>query len=252
MGFPAGGAQQTIPLLLPGAEVFTQALDTIPGWFYPQDVRLFDFVLNCQLENDIRGDVLEVGAYQGKSAILLAYGLRGDENLVVCDLFGLSPDNFDLPAEGMNAYSGLTIDSFYNNYDRFHARRPVVEVCPSAQLEDRVGRQSCRFIHIDGSHAYKCVRDDIRTAVNCSVKNAVIALDDYRSPHTPGVSAAIWEAAASGIIFPFCITPSKLYAAVSRTAQKEWFDEVLRLTGVDSPWGYEVHQVLGVDLLRVG
>jgi len=89
-------------LLLPGAEVFTQALDTIPGWFYPQDVRLFDFVLNCQLENDIRGDVLEVGAYQGKSAILLAYGLRGDENLVVCDLFGLSPDNFDLPAEGMN------------------------------------------------------------------------------------------------------------------------------------------------------
>jgi hypothetical protein len=238
-------------LRLPGAVAYTRSLDKIPGWFYPMDFRLFDFILGSQLSKGAAGDILEIGAYQGKSAILLGYGLRDDDTLVVCDLFGLNPADFESPTEGMGAYTGLTLDCFYNNYDRFHPRRPQVEVCPSSQLGDRIVGRRFRFIHIDGSHAYDCVQSDIGMAIDHAAEDAVIVLDDYRSPHTPGVAAAVWEAALKASIYPFCMTNMKLYAAVSRDVQKLWLSALRDFSMADVPWEFEVHQLLGLELLRV-
>ncbi len=229
---------------------YKDALDTVAGSFYPMDVLLFEFILSCQLRDGIPGDVLEIGAYEGKSAILLGYGLRDEDHLVVCDLFGLDPTDFEVPAEGMRDSTGLTLDRFYQNYDRFHARRPQVEVCPSWQLGERFGGRRFRFIHIDGGHAYDCVKTDIRTAIDHAAEDAVIVLDDYSSPHTPGVAAAVWEATLGGLLYPFGITAAKLYATASPEAQARWRKTLLEFNPADVSWQPEVHEVAGSEVLR--
>jgi Methyltransferase domain len=168
----------------------------------------------------------------------------------VCDLFGLDPTDFEVPTEGMHDYTGLTLDRFYQNYEKFHTRRPQVEVCPSWQLVERIGGRRFRFIHVDGGHAYECVQTDIRIAIDHAAEDAVIVLDDYRSPHTPGVAAAVWEATLDGFLYPFGITATKLYATASREAQARWRKTFLDFNTTDVSWASALHEVAGSELVR--
>src|SRR5262249_1917241 len=108
------------------------------------------------------------------------------------------------------------------------------------------------FVHIDGSHAYECVTVDIRTAVDHMIEGTVIVVDDYRSAHTPGVAAAVWEAAAAGLIYPFCISRTKIYAAASRDDQERWLKVTRQLSETgDGSWRSDAHFVLGMELIRL-
>ncbi len=100
---------------------------------FSHNFRLIDFILGHQLSEPVLGDILEIGSYEGKSTILLGYGLRDDETLVVCDLFGLNPADFQAPTEftRIGACAGLTVERFQKHYDRFH-RRPQTLSTPSA------------------------------------------------------------------------------------------------------------------------
>ena len=67
-------------------EYISVGRNTVGGWFGQADGLLF-----CALSEatDGRGDLLETGAYLGRSSILLGYLVRSGERLVVCDLFGV-------------------------------------------------------------------------------------------------------------------------------------------------------------------
>jgi hypothetical protein len=234
---------------LPGVADYARCFQTVPGWFGRTDLRLFDFILGCQLRDPITANILEIGCYQGKSAILLGYGLRDDEAVVVCDLFGSDPAN--VPTEGLAAYEGLTVETFAEHYNRFHSQPPELHVCASSDLGDRLDERLFRFVHIDGSHAYDCVKADIQTAIQHASQGAVIAVDDYRSAHTPGVAAAVWEAAAAGLLYPFCISRTKLYAAASGSDHEHWLETCRAISEADTSWESEVHVVLGVEVMRL-
>lgn len=196
------------------------AFTSIPGWMHALDLALFDRILAHQLGAGISGDMLEIGSYHGKSAIALGYGLRINETLTVCDLFGTDSDDV-FSDEGMDAYDGLTVGAFLKQYQRFHERDPIIQVCSSSSLD----LTDChfRFAHIDGGHAYNVVRDDI-ALVHPHALDGVIALDDYRSSHTPGVSAAAWEATSQGFLFPFLLSEVKMYAATTEAGQCYWLN----------------------------
>lgn len=200
---------------------YLTALDTIQGWFYPEDVRLFQALNVLQGQDGVSGDLLEIGVYHGKSSILLGYFPREDEHLVVCDLFEQSARTVANQAEARCWYSSLSRELFDNNYLRFHDRLPVIVQCPSTHLI-KVGKLSrtFRFIHIDGSHLYDIVKRDIRTAKALLRASGIVSIDDYRSIHTPGVAAAAWEEIASGKLIPFCLTPQKMYATWGRAARR--------------------------------
>jgi predicted O-methyltransferase YrrM len=203
---------------------YTAQMDTIDGWFYAVDVDFFSNLLAYQRTEDIKGNMLEIGTYQGKSAILMGYGLRDDEELVICDLFSAVMDHADIPLNRRQQYSGLEQEEFLANWDRFHTRRPTLEVCESSELD--LGDQVFRFIHIDGCHSYQCVAKDISLAVTHTAKRGVIAMDDYRAVEAPGVAAAIWQAVGNGFLFPFAATYMKIYACTSAADQSYWLERV--------------------------
>ncbi len=203
---------------------YTAQMDTVDGWFYAVDVDFFSNLLAYQRTEGVKGDMLEIGTYQGKSAILMGYGLRDDEELVICDLFDAVMDHAHMSRIPRQQYSGLDQKQFLANWDRFHPRRPTLEVCESSELN--LGERVLRFVHIDGCHSYQCVANDIHLAVTHTTKRGLIAIDDYRGVETPGVAAAVWQAVGNGFLFPFAATFMKIYACTSAADQSYWLERV--------------------------
>jgi len=187
-------------------------LSTVPGWFHAEDVQLFMELDRLQAELRMSGDLLEIGVYQGKSAILLGYFVREGEQLVVCDLFGTRPETNDEQRENDTWYPGLELAQFERNYRRFHPCMPMVMACSSAVLTSQGLSRTFRFIHVDGSHQYDAVKRDIATVKDLLLDGGIVSFDDYRALHAPGVAAAVWQELASGVLRPLCVTATKLYA----------------------------------------
>lgn len=192
---------------------YVQEMGSVPGWFLEVDARLFVGVDSLQLARGIRGDLLEIGVYYGKSAILLGYCVRRGEHLMVCDVFeevgGLAEESV---AEHITYHAHLRQAEFERHYRRFHRELPEIVAAPSTSLDrDQLARRF-RLIHIDGGHAYEVVREDILTARRLLGKGGVVVLDDWSQPHCPGVALALWEEYLRGELIPLCLTGTKLYA----------------------------------------
>ncbi|MFF4354562.1 class I SAM-dependent methyltransferase [Streptomyces sp. NPDC001530] len=188
-----------------------RVLDDVPGWFPVLDQMLFDWFLDRHESAGMRGDLLEVGVYMGKSAIFLGRHLQDGERYTVCDLFeGSAPDDANR-AESTKSYGALTRRTFEENYLSFHDTLPRVLQGPSSVVPAEVAPGSCRFVHIDASHLYEHVYDDIGAARDALLPGGVVVLDDFRSEHTPGVSVAAWEAVLTRGLRPICLSTQKLY-----------------------------------------
>ncbi|MFB7947140.1 class I SAM-dependent methyltransferase [Kitasatospora phosalacinea] len=187
--------------------------DDVPGWFFRADREVFSHLLDRQTAAGTTGDLLEMGAYLGRSAILLGSHLQSGETFTVCDLFDLdAPDDENSAEMSMSYRETLTRRAFETNYRAFHPELPVIVQAPTSVLADgRIAADSCRFVHIDASHLYEHVAGDIVVARDALAKNGVVALDDYRAPHTPGVAAAVWEAVFTLGLRPVLLTPEKFY-----------------------------------------
>jgi len=189
------------------------AVKQIDGWFYREDAILFEAIDNIQARSRISGDLLEIGAYHGKSAAFLGFLLRPKEQFFVCDLFETPGATAENQIEKDDWYPSLDRETFKRRYLQVHAHLPRILTCRSSRVR-RTGNLSrtFRFIHVDGSHLYQIVKQDIRTSSELLKNGGIVAIDDYRSAHTPGVAAATWEAVAAGRLIPLCITPQKMYA----------------------------------------
>lgn len=183
----------------------------VPGWFYNADIVLFDWFLERQLSRGQRGDLLEMGAYLGKSAVMLRQYLREGETFTVCDLFGSEAPSEGNEREQRGSYATLTRRAFEANFLSFHDELPRVIEAPTSVVPREVAAASCRFAHVDASHMYEHVRPDIEAARTALDGDGVVVLDDYRSEHTPGVACATWQAVLEGGLRPVCVSPQKFY-----------------------------------------
>ena len=182
------------------------------GWLSDVDVHVIWLLNEWQRQAGIDGDILEIGVFMGKSAILLGHLLEDSENLEVCDVFdrsaSLSSANAD---ENRLQYSGLTRAAFERTFLQHHDRVPVIHPIPSAELPQHLGQSRFRVIHIDGSHLYENVRGDIAFSGPRLVEGGIVILDDWSHSDHPGVAAATWEAILAGALVPVVTTDMKLY-----------------------------------------
>jgi hypothetical protein len=229
--------------------IFRSIDDEVPGWFLYDDAAVLDAIDAVQRQDGVRGDLLEVGAFVGKSAILLGHLLRADERLHVCDPFEHVPSDRDNASENARYYTGLQRAQFEANYRRYHEGLPEILQCVSEDLRASDFASPFRLVHIDGSHEYQPVRSDIRLARSLLCDGGLVALDDFVRPHAPGVAAASWEAVLSGGLQPVCLTESKLYGTWSVGADT-FSERLVALVSEDPLIESHVHTIDGRQVTR--
>ncbi len=183
----------------------------VEGWFQPVDVRMFFAVDRAQRDAGTSGDILEIGTFAGRSAILLGGLLQPGERLVVNDLWedlDHDPDQwhcFDRPAAQT---------TFEDNFRRFHSTLPRIVAGSSTTALEGEPPSSFRFVHVDGSHEHEIVTVDVATAIRLSQPDGLIVFDDHMNVRHPGVAAAVWGAVDRGDLVPVALTTNKLYATI--------------------------------------
>ena len=164
-----------------------------------------------QRERGITGDLLEIGTYKGKSAILLGYLRRDPERLIVCDVF---EDQGDLGQEtryeAASWYTGLRREEFEGLFLRFHPRLPTIWQMASASI-DRVALAKAA-----ASSTSTAAMPTRRCALTSPQPGSCWALggrrlDDWSTAHSPGVGLAIWEEFLGGEFEILCLSPLKAY-----------------------------------------
>jgi hypothetical protein len=204
----------TSPIVVSGLDAgdwvtrYLGANPPIPGWFSDEDVWLFSVFDQLQAAAAVRGDLLEIGGYLGKSAVALGYMLRPENTLVVVDPWDSEISDAENAGEQARLYPDVTFDRFKTNYQRFHAGLPDMRRGISGQCLPELDSARYRFIHVDGSHEWEQVKFDVGQVLRLLAPNGVVAFDDMQAP---GVGAAVWPACASGDLVPIATT-GKLYA----------------------------------------
>ncbi|HZS41002.1 MAG TPA: class I SAM-dependent methyltransferase [Polyangia bacterium] len=168
----------------PIAAEIGEKIRSIPGWFTIDDCAHFALVLRMQSAFGLRGDVLEIGTYHGRSAAAMAPFLDEGERLVLCDLFGAAPrEDYPTPPTPALLRSNL---------------RAVCPALRDEQLEIHDGpsqtlslARPIRFAHVDGGHTRGEALGDLRRVDGWLLARGVIAVDDYHHREFPEVTPAV-------------------------------------------------------------
>lgn len=226
-----------------------ERLRQLPGWFTPLDQMLFAWFLEWQSAHGLSGDLVEMGVYKGKSAILIGAHLKSHETLIVCDLFGRPASEDDIGTGASQFYRDrLCRRDFETNYSSFLDTLPRIVEGPSSTILEHVPAHSARFVHIDAAHRYRNVCQDIVSAQTMLHPDGLVVLDDYRTAHTPGVAAAVWSAVLRGGLIPLCVSESKFYGTWRQTSRcRQDLSAWLIAGGVP----HDVHDIDGLPLIRV-
>lgn len=225
-------------------QVTDEDLDSIPGWFDAIDRELLRWFLSSGRDVSGAGSIAKLGVFMGRSAVLLGSYDERDEELTVIDLFESEAGDHANVEENAEACPGLSREAVEANYMRIRAALPRVLQDLSERIVDHVAESSWRFVHVDASHMFDHVRLDILAAERLLSPSGIVAFDDYRAGHTPGVAAAVRAAVANQGLHPIVLSPHRLDAT--------WGDRTPYLQAIprQSPrWTSEIQSVSGADLL---
>lgn len=153
---------------------------SIDGWFEPKAMDLF--VELDTLQRNIQGNIVEVGVYHGKSAVLLGQFAREGEQVTVVDTFlGYSEDD---------DFEGL----FRTHWQHVNSEKPVrIIVKKSQDIVEGDLPNNVRIFHIDGDHSFEGTYNDMQHARRRLISGGCMILDDFLNQDWLGVSQAVNE-----------------------------------------------------------
>lgn len=229
----------------------TRSWRDLPGWFRAVDHAMFEAVLGAQAAGPA-GDLVEIGVFQGRSAVVIGAHRRDGERFVVVDPFGdpalLGIEEPGSRRAGRNYFTTLSRSTFEQNYLSVHDELPVVVQALSRDVVDHVAPGSVRFLHVDGSHEHDDVVVDAGSARTLLQPEGVVVFDDYRKFAAPGVGAAVWRAVAVDGLVPVAVTRQKLYGVYGDPAP---LAAATRALAADPRWTVHEHRFGDGVLLRV-
>lgn len=194
------------------------------GYFADQSAALFDIFLQMQHHLNVRGHMLEIGVYKGRSAAMSAQHLRPDEKFFLIDCSNHLDDakrNLDPLLQGRGVY---------------HKQRSALMTPESIGLRLR----SARWVHIDGGHTGNDVVTDIELCEKLLSDDGVMVLDDFFNPMYPQLTEAVYSYLAQNRykLTMFLVGYNKAYLSrpgsvwCYRTLMKNGLAEYLRVRSV--------------------
>lgn len=161
---------------------------TIPGMITP-DAGKFLYTL-CYMQ-DIAGDVVEIGSWQGRSSSFLARAVKesGNGSFFAIDHFrgNVGKEQFYAVDGGL----GRLKDHFNGNMERL-GLAPWVNLLdmPNTDAAKRLENRKVRILFIDGDHTEEGVTKDIELFFPHLCSQAIVVFDDYFEGF-PGLLSAV-------------------------------------------------------------
>lgn len=160
----------------------------IDGWFSPQAAALFALLDEVQQSTRIVGDLFEIGAHHGKSAVMLCAMARQMETVGVCDLFS----DQHLNVSGSGSGDRVTLEGNVRRIVPGFSRLTVYAKSSAELLPSEIG-QPHRFFHVDGGHLASEALADIRLGAEVLHQLGAVVVDDAFRPEWPGVTEAVLD-----------------------------------------------------------
>ena len=143
---------------------------------------------------ELRGDVLEIGSWQGKSTSYLARAVKdsGNGRVVAIDHFKGAPGREAIYRLSRDDLSDLE-EGFRENMIRLGLDRIVTLLpLPSHKAHELITDRAFRFIFIDGDHTEEGVRLDIQLFCPLLLPGGLVVFDDFDATF-PGLVRAVEE-----------------------------------------------------------
>lgn len=188
----------------------------IRGFMHPTDAFAFVGILSNQIDRSIKGMLVEIGVFYGRSFSLLALHAKASGSVAVgIDLFDIA---------GQQSY----VNNILAKFDVTSAATIIAQPSESVQAEGLVrDYEKARFFHIDGGHERHHLLADLGLAMNAMSEDCVVVFDDFMNAQYPDLSVAIIDSLQEHRenLVPFAITRAKLYTCNPR--MKEIYMEAL-------------------------
>jgi hypothetical protein len=159
--------------------------ERIPGMSSRFAAAICGHVIRRQSERGIRGDIVEIGPFEGRFFISMALGLAAGETALAIDVF-------DWPDAGVRDRFAANCRAHGIAPERFSAWQADSRALSAAALRDRLARPA-RFFHIDGEHSVTGLTSDLELAHAVLHEAGVIALDDMLHPGYPTLIKAVLD-----------------------------------------------------------
>ncbi|MFK8111131.1 MAG: class I SAM-dependent methyltransferase [Rubripirellula sp.] len=187
-----------------------------PGWLWQSAAYITAILGMKQLEDDLQGNLGEIGVWQGRYLYLLGLLSRDDEKIVGIDSFVHSPDPVafakrveDQFANGVNTSGKLTL-----------IKEDSTKLSP--QRVDSLASGKFRLFSVDGGHLADEVLSDSNLVSQMMVPGGIMILDDILNSTCPGVIEGTLDFLKSeqGSQFAaFCLVGNKLLVTDKESAE---------------------------------
>jgi len=186
----------------------------VEGWLGDRMWQIVNVIGSILDANDVRGNIAEFGVHHGLFLFLLNALRHDDEVCFAIDLFDEQRLNVDGSGRGSLAAFRSHVETLMAA-DR-HAFKIVQRDTTSFSTSAAVGlfgEKAVKFFSIDAGHTVQHTFNDLCLVQEVLVPGGIVALDDYMSPHWPGVTEGFYRftGASNRRLKPFFYFQNKLF-----------------------------------------
>jgi hypothetical protein len=167
-----------------------------------------------QIDHMIRGNLAEIGVFEGRFFIALSHMARPGEACIAIDVFSEQDKNLDGAGAGSLEKLKFNIAEFAPAGVLFEfVQADSLALTQNEKIEIGTQYGPFRLFSIDGCHTAEHTVNDLLSAQDWLATGGVIVIDDYYNMHWPGVHEGV------GIFYnryvprikPFLYTHNKLF-----------------------------------------
>lgn len=156
----------------------------VPGMSSRLGLSIMAALLDIQAQNEIVGDVVEIGVFEGRSVFALALALQDAETAIAID-------TFDWPDAGLMGRFLAHIQRLGISEHRIQPLKADSRKMSYAEIRKMCRTQSCRLVHIDGDHNPESLVSDLGLSSALVGDAGLIVIDDMLHPSYPDITVAV-------------------------------------------------------------
>jgi len=228
----------------------------VEGWLGDRMWQIVNVIGSILDANGVRGNIAEFGVHHGRFLFLLNALRYDDEICFAIDVFDEQRLNVDGSGRGSLAAFRSHVETLMAaQCDAFKiVQRDTTSFSISAAV-DLFGEKGVKFFSIDAGHTIQHTFNDLCLAQEVLVPGGIVALDDYMSPHWPGVTEGFYRftGSANRRLKPLFYFQNKLFLTTvsEHRSHSQQFREAIEAISADEVGSgrWKEVEIAGADCL---